>query len=127
MRRVLITAAVVAVASSVVAAPARAHHRPNAFCSKSGDYCTSAKKLNGKRVLSFRTFAHRGRFKLCVKKRSLSTQECHRFRLKDPNDDGLYTRRVRYRKYYEYKGKGAYNVRWFKAGTRIGPVLGFHE
>jgi hypothetical protein len=127
MRKFLAVTGTAAVFAALLVVPAHAHHKPNSYCSpKTGDFCIEARKVDGKRQLSFRTFAHRGRFKLCVRKRSESASECHRFRLKDPNDDGLYVRNVGWRKYYEYKGKGAYNVKWIKGGDRIGPVLGFH-
>jgi hypothetical protein len=127
MRKIWTLIGVAAVFTALWVVPAHAHHKPNSYCSpKTGDFCIEARKVDGKRQLSFRSFAHRGRFKLCVRKRSESVSECHRFRLKDPNDDGLYVRNVGWRKYYEYKGKGAYNVKWIKAGARIGPVLGFH-
>ncbi len=126
MRRTLALTAAVVLLAALWAVPAYAHHKPNAFCSKTGDFCTSTKKVDGKRRLRFGSFAHRGRFKLCVKKRSQTTAECHRFRLKDKNDDDLYIRNVGWRKNYEYQGKGAYNVRWIQRGVRIGPVLGFH-
>jgi hypothetical protein len=126
MRKVLTLTGVAAVVAALWAVPAPAHHKDNSYCSKTGDYCIEARKVDGKRQLSFRTFAHRGKFKLCVRKKSASDWECHRFRLKDPNDDGLFVRNVGWRKYYEYKGKGAYNVKWIKGGDRIGPILGFH-
>ena len=130
MTRMTRTALSLACALALVAglAPsALAQHRPNWFCSTSGDYCQYAKK-NGKgiRFLVFRSFAHRGEVKVCVRAPD-GTRSCINDRFTDANDDSLFVTRLRWNTNFPNQGPGDYSVRWKQDGARTGKILGFHK
>ncbi|MDQ3982988.1 MAG: hypothetical protein M3271_09960 [Actinomycetota bacterium] len=123
MRRNLVVAAV---AGAVVFAtlPAHANHRPQNYCSESGDVCQSTKRIDGVRKLRITLAAkYFDRYKLCVKAPDDSTT-CKRFRIRKQGD--VYGSTVRWRKHFPNEGEGAYTVTWRNGGSRIGARLGFH-
>jgi hypothetical protein len=122
MRKVLIAA----VAGAVLLAPlpAGANHRPQNYCSESGDVCQSTKKMDGVRKLRITLAAkYFNRYKLCVKAPDDSTT-CKRFRIREQGS--AYGSTVRWRKHFPNAGEGAYTVTWRNGGSRIGARLGFH-
>ncbi len=121
----LLAAIVLAVPLLLVAPSAGAHHAPSVYCSSSGDFCTSVRKVDGVRKFRITSFAHRGEYKLCVKGPD-GSQPCFRFRLRDRNQDGMFTSSVGWKDNFPYQGDGAYRVKWFQRASRLGPVLGFH-
>jgi len=104
-----------------------ASHRPNSFCSESGDFCQFATK-NRKRIryIEFRSFAHRGKVSVCVSAPD-ETRSCVKDRFRDGNDDGVFVSRLRWSTNFPNKGPGSYTVRWRQNGERIGTILGFHK
>ena len=104
-----------------------ASHRPNSFCSESGDFCQFAtKNRKGIRYIEFRSFVHRGKVKACVNAPD-ETRSCVKDRFRDGNDDGVFVSRLRWSTNFPNKGPGSYTVRWRQNGARIGRVLGFHK
>jgi hypothetical protein len=122
MRRALIAA--VLIGSLIPLAPARADHKKNSWCSKTGDYCTSTKIVNGKRKLQLRSFVHTGKVKICVTAPD-DTEECRRDKLKKNNHD-VYIGTKNWANAFPDKGKGAYDVVFSSRGDKLGPTLGFH-
>jgi hypothetical protein len=110
---------------ALVPLSAEAHHAPASYCSSSGDLCISVKRVNGVRKFSISTFSTSGRYRNCVKGPD-GSRACHRFMLRDPDGDGMYTRSVAWKRYFEYQGDGAYTVSWYQSGYRLGRKLGFH-
>ena len=127
MKRLLTVLSVTVLLAALLPAVAQAKHRPNAYCSPTGDFCISARRHDGVRKLKIDTFAHRGRYRLCVWKKSSpdDTRECKRFRLRHKGG-GIYGDTVRWRRHFTHHGAGAYLVRWRQSGYPIGPRLGFH-
>ena len=102
-----------------------ARHRPNIYCSESGDLCQSSSKVSGVRRLQIRTFAkYFGRYRLCLKAPD-GTRDCKRFRMHE-TDSGSWASSIRWRRHFPQKGEGAYTVAWRAHGSRIGRRLGFH-
>lgn len=124
MRRIVLAA--VATALVAAAAPAaRADHRPQEFCSESGDVCQSTKRVNGVRKLTITLAAkYFSRYKLCVKAPDGATT-CKRFKIRDQGS--TYRSSVRWRRHFPDAGEGAYTVTWRSGGSRIGARLGFHQ
>ncbi len=123
MRTVVIVAAVTGLL--VVPSPgAHANHRPQNYCSESGDVCQSTKKVDGVRKLRITLAAkYFNRYKLCVKAPDDSTI-CKRFKIR--KQGSAYGSSVRWRKHFPHAGDGAYTVTWRTGGNRIGARLGFH-
>jgi len=122
----------VAASLLVVAAPAsEAHHRPNVFCSYSGDICQSVRKHHGVRKLTI-VLAEKyfGRYVVCVSKAG-RFETCARFKVTE-RGNGLYGDTIRWRRHFSSWGRGRYVVTWYrvpKAGPptdQIGRKLGFH-
>ena len=113
-----------AVALTTAPAPAQASHRPNDYCSPSGDYCTETVVRDGARRFRISSLSFSGRYRLCVTGPN-DVRVCKRFRLED-GDRGSFNDSVRWRRHFETQGAGAYRVSWHKFGARLGPVLGFH-
>jgi hypothetical protein len=97
----------------------------SAFCSPSGDLCTAAVTQGADAILRIDTFAHRGRYGLCVTAPDRS-RVCKRFRLR-PARGGLFRSRVLWSGHYPDKGRGIYRVRWQQFGANLGPRLSFHR
>ncbi|HEX2295961.1 MAG TPA: hypothetical protein VHN37_11705 [Actinomycetota bacterium] len=124
MRRIVVAAVAAALCAALVPA-ARAGHRPQEFCSESGDVCQSTKRVNGVRKLTITLGGkYFSRYKLCVKAPDDATT-CKRFKIKDQGS--VYGSSVRWRKHFPDAGEGAYTVTWKNRGTRIGARLGFHK
>lgn len=108
-----------------VAPPAGAHHRPNLYCSESGDLCQSTRKVDGKRKLGLLLAARYFRtFELCVLNPD-GFRYCVPLRVRD-HGDGTFGRDVRWRRYFPAGGPGPYTVSWRVGDQRIGRRLGFH-
>ncbi len=104
--------------------PAGATHRPEEYCSESGDVCTSTRRVEG--VRKFRlTMAERyfERYRLCVKGPD-GSRSCERFRVERQGQ--LWGDEVRWRRHFPDEGPGAYTVVWRHGGERLGDKLGFH-
>jgi hypothetical protein len=93
------------------------------YCSPSGDLCTGIVRPGDEAVLRIATFAHRGRYRLCVTAPE-GSQTCRRFRLRRISGD-LYGSRVRWRRHFPDEGRGIYRVRWQQSGANLGPRLRF--
>ena len=124
MRKILL----VAVASAMVVAlspTARASHRPDSYCSESGDVCQSTTRVDGIRKLRVSLAAkYFDRYRLCVippeGSRTCKTFEIHK-------QGGVYGDTVGWRKHFPDEGNGAYTVVWKSGGDRFGEKLGFHS
>lgn len=124
MRRVLASA----IALSILAFPiaAEAGHKPNVYCSETGDICQSTTKVDGVRKLRISTAEkYFGKYKLCVTAPDGSTK-CGEFRMYE--NGPIWTGSVRWAKHFPHKGKGAYTVRWrpIEGPGQYGRRLGFH-
>lgn len=123
MKRALI--GLLAVASVLLVAPeATAHHRPNRYCSESGDLCLSAARVNGERKLRIglaaKYFDH---YTLCVATPE-NTKKCKRFAI---HKSGVqYGDTVNWAAHFPPSGPGAYSVTWRHGGNKLGRTLGFH-
>jgi hypothetical protein len=93
----------------------------DSYCSRSGDYCTSAQRRSGAFYLRLGTFSFRGRVRICVRHQ---TRVCHSFRLR-LRTHGLHEAKVRWFGNYPNQGPGTYRVGFFLGATRLGPVLSF--
>jgi hypothetical protein len=104
---------------------AEATHRPNNYCSQTGDICQSTRKVDGVRWLRISLFAkYFNQYKLCVKAPD-GSKECHVFPIRD---QGMtFGSSVRWGRFFPIKGPGAYVVSWSTAGQRVGRILGFHR
>ena len=123
LRKMLVLSAAVVALSAL---PALAHHRPNSYCSASGDVCTSTRKVDGKRTLAIglqeRYF---NKYRLYVKAPD-GSRAWREFRIERMGEG--WGDAVRWRRHFPNKGPGAYTVRWrFMNGDPIGPRLGFHR
>ena len=106
---------------------ALASHRPNNFCSQTGDFCQSTtRNRNRVRVLQFRSFAHRGKVNVCVKAPT-TTRTCVMDLFRDGNDDSVFVTRLRWKSNFPNEGPGAYAVEWRQNGSKTGKRLGFHR
>ncbi len=127
MRKAIVLSLGVALIVGLLSSGALAHHRPNSFCSQTGDFCQSTtKNRNGVRILQFRSFAHRGKVNVCVKTPT-DTRTCVKDRFRDGNDDSVFVTRLRWSTNFPNEGPGAYTVDWRQNGSRTGKRLGFHQ
>ena len=122
-RRFIALAATGALALGI--APASASHAPNAYCSESGDVCTSTKKEDGVRKLSISLAAeYFQHYTLCVTGPE-GDRSCKRFAISDQG--GAYGDSVNWARQFPDQGPGAYTVVWKSGGSRISKRLGFHN
>lgn len=122
LRMIVATLAAVALVISV-APRAEAHHRPNFYCSESGDLCQSTRKVDGVRKLSLILAApYFDSYRLCV---TGPFRDCERFRVRALSG-GLYGGRVNFERHFAVFNNMDYTVVWKAAGSRIGRRLGFH-
>jgi hypothetical protein len=124
LRMVAITCA--AAVLVVAAGPAaEAQHRPNIYCSESGDLCQSVRKVDGVRKLRILLAArYFETFHLCVD-RPDGVRLCAPYRIRARND-GTFGRSVNWFKDWGGRYTGAYTVSWWVGDDRIGRKLGFH-
>jgi hypothetical protein len=126
-RNSVLVALAAAVAFALLASPASAVPPRKAYCSPTGDYCTSVYRTKAGAIrLRIATFSFRGRYRLCVvapKRAKGKRLSCKRFRLR--RRGSLYVSDVGWRRHFPNKGRGIYQVAWFKFGNRLGPRLGF--
>jgi hypothetical protein len=126
-RPVVVVALCAALLVGLCANGAVANHRPNSFCSQTGDFCQSTtRNNNGVRILQFRSFVHRGRVKVCVKPPT-GARTCVEDRFRDGNGDQVFVTRLRWSTNFPNEGPGAYTVVWRQNGAKIGKKLGFHR
>ena len=124
MRKLVMAMVAAALVAAVVPA-AQAGHRPQEYCSESGDVCQSTKRVDGVRKLTITLGGkYFSRYKLCVKAPDDATT-CKKFKIRDTGP--AYGSSVRWKKHFPDAGEGAYTVTWKNRGTRIGARLGFHE
>jgi hypothetical protein len=109
------------VGALALAAPAAAK---DAYCSPSGDYCTSVAKLKGVRYLLLGTFSFTGKVKICVKDPT-AARVCHSFRL--TRSGPLYVVKLIWKRHYPNRGAGTYSVTFFYGTTKLGPALTFQQ
>ena len=117
MKRLALLAAVV---TAAVLAPSAAAQVT--YCSPTGDFCTSVKKLKGIRPFRITSFAFSGRVKICVRSPK-GGPVCHSFRL--AKQGPAYGLSIRWLRHYPYRGPGTYRVSFFLGSARLGPALSF--
>jgi deoxycytidylate deaminase len=125
MRAAILLTIAVVIAIGYIAVPASASHKPNSWCSQSGDVCLSAKMSDGKRklqiVLTSKFFGH---YKLCVHAPD-NSEACHTFRIRKRGME--YGSSINWATHYPNKGSGSYDVDWKQTdGSRVGRELEFH-
>jgi len=126
-RAAIIVSLSAALVVGLFAGGALASHRPNTFCSQTGDFCQStARNNNGVRVLLFRSFVHRGKVRVCVKAPT-NARTCVKDRFTDGNNDDVFVTRLKWSTNFPNEGPGAYTVDWRQNGGSAGKKLGFHR
>lgn len=124
MRMVMVTA-MSAVLLATMPPGAEAHHRPNSYCSESGDICQSTRKHDGVRTLSLvMREEYFQSFRLCVIGPA-GQRDCKRFPVGDAGGEA-YGHDIVWREQFPHRGAGAYVAVWRAYGTRTGKKLGFH-
>lgn len=109
----------------IFGAPAQADHAPNGWCSESGDVCASTRRVDGRRMLRIATAANYfDTYTVCVTAPN-GSRSCENGRMRDGNDDGIWTGRMAWAKHFPHQGKGAYSVKW-RSGSFRSARLGFH-
>jgi hypothetical protein len=117
MRRLLLGAA--ALTALAAAAPAAGK---TAYCSPTGDYCTSVARVKHVRYLQLSTFSFTGRVKICVRDPT-ATRTCHSYPLRKSGP--LFQVRVIWKRHYPNPGPGTYRVTFFVGTAKLGPALTF--
>ena len=122
MRKIIVLALV---SSALAIGPyAHADHKPESYCSESGDVCQSTTKRNGVRRLRIGLGAkYFSRYHLCVIAPD-DSRECISRKITDQGRS--YGDSVNWATHFTDKGEGAYKVIWRQGGNRLGKVLGFH-
>jgi hypothetical protein len=121
MRRFVIAAVLIATVGVVPAA--HANHRPNSYCSESGDVCQSTQKEHGVRRLKIGLGAkYFSRYHLCVVAPD-DSRKCIKRKITDQG--ASYGDSVNWATHFPGKGEGEYDVIWRQGGSRLGKVLGF--
>lgn len=127
MRKVVVTSAVLSLLLLLMPGPATAHHRPNASCSESGDVCTSARKVDGERILKIVTAANYFEgYRVCVTAPD-DSRSCRSGQMRDGDGDGVWTGTMNWSDRFPDRGAGAYTVRWSSGDAYRSSRLGFHE
>ena len=108
------------VAGAAVLAPSAA--AKVTYCSPTGDFCTSVKKMQGIRPFRLTSFAFNGRVTICVRAPK-GGSVCHSFRLMKQGP--AYGLSIRWLRHYPYRGPGTYRVSFLLGSMRLGPVLSF--
>lgn len=112
-----------AIAALVLAVPASAG-AASGYCSPTGDYCYSAKRVRGVQMISFGTFSFQGTVRTCVTAPG-RRRSCKRLRLRESN--GLYAFDVRWASHFPNRGRGTYKVTFRGAGSTLGPGVSFRR
>ena len=131
MRRLRRNAALIALfaaaASALLASPASAAPPRMAYCSPTGDYCTSVYRTKSGAIrMRIATFSFRGAYRLCViapKRAQGKRARCKRFSVH--RRGSVYVSDVGWRRHFPHRGRGIYRVAWFRFGNRLGPRLAF--
>ena len=110
---------------ATTALPASADHKPRKYCSESGDTCFGTVVDDGVRKFRLVSFHDFGSFKICVTSPH-GDRDCRSFAVADSNDDGIYTKTVRWARKFPDHGPGAYTFVLRDGGHRASRVLGFH-
>ena len=118
---VLLSASALALIPSVADA---GHKNLAVYCSPSGDVCTQVFRNTRTDEIKLRlaTFAHRGRYNLCIKPDGGST-DCDSYRLRR-GSNGLNQSTIDWRSNYPASG-AKQTVSWRKNGDQLGPTLKF--
>lgn len=123
MRQLIVTT--ITASLMALTPPVDAHHRPNFYCSKTGDICQSSRKVGDARKLRIRLAAkYFSTFHLCVLDPD-GYEICAPFRVRE-RDSGNFERNVKWRRHFVPGGPGAYRVSWWVGDDRVGRKLGFH-
>jgi hypothetical protein len=123
--RVMLASAIGVALMVPIAQNAEAHHRPNSYCSSTGDICQTTAKFNGIRKLKIslaaKYFSH---YDLCVVTPD-GTRTCHTYDIERQGD--FFGDTVRWDTHFPDGGRGPYTVIWkMTSGDRVGRKLGFH-
>jgi hypothetical protein len=105
---------------------AEAGHKPNQYCSQTGDICLSSAKVDGRRVLRIGLIErYFDRYRLCVLAPD-DSRECHNYRIE--RQGRAYGDNVNWRNNFSYHRRGAYTVIWksLPDNSQVGRRLGFH-
>lgn len=123
MRQLMVTA--ISAALIAITPPAEANHRPNTYCSETGDICQSTRKVNGLRKLRIRLAArYFDWYQLCVLKHH-EAEVCANFEIEKSRH--RYGDNVRWKRVFPNYEPGHYTVTWrLMLGERVGRKLGFH-
>jgi len=113
------------VAALALAACADAAQARSAYCSPSGDYCTSVQRHGSDFHLRLGAFSFRGRYDLCVIAPD-RTRRCRSFALRG-RAHGIYGSGVHWSAHFPNRGRGLYRVRWSLSETKLGPGLLFRR
>lgn len=128
MRRSIAAVALISLLSSLPA-PASADHRPNTYCSESGDICQSVARVDGVRTVTIKLAArYFARYDFCLSDRR-GFDYCKRFRIEERRN-GVYGDSFRLTRHFHVR-RGAYSARWFRVDDarrqeQVGRTLGFH-
>jgi hypothetical protein len=119
--------AMLATALVVSANPAQADHRPEEFCSESGDVCLSTVRIDGgvRKLRISLAAKYFDNYKLCVTGPN-GDKTCERFEI-EKFKGGVYGDKVRWSSNFPDEGSGAYDVVWRQGGSSLGDKLGFHQ
>jgi hypothetical protein len=94
------------------------------YCSPTGDFCTSTRRISGAVYLRLSTFSFSGPVKVCVTEPG-GIRQCRTFRLR--RRGSAWQLNLRWRTYFSPAGPGRYRVAFFLGRTRLGPVLDFRK
>lgn len=93
------------------------------YCSPSGDYCTSVKKVRGQYFTGINTFSFSGRYRLCARHVQSGQRVCKSFRLRRRGDN--YVSNRNFGADLNPPPNSRYCVTWRKFGSRLGKPLCF--
>jgi hypothetical protein len=94
------------------------------YCSPSGDYCTSIKKVRGQYFAGINTFSFRGKYRLCARHVDSGQRVCRSFRLRRRGDN--YVSNRNFGADFNPPPNSRYCVTWRKFGSRLGKPLCFN-
>jgi len=127
--RFISATAVLAAASLLVGIGAPTARAAEAYCSPTGDYCTSVAKVGGKRFLRAGTFSFRGSVRMCVTP-PRGRRECVSRRLESVRSSFLQAS-ARWATWFTDHGRGLYRASFYApedvGGVQLGPFLYFRR